>query len=258
MAEAQSAAALSSDQSQILIQKDVGSERWSITFRLADGYVLGNVFQPSGAVFLGCTLAEQAGDSLTHVCSSYEDGEWESLAEVTLPEGFWFPDELGVDVPQYSTGPEEPAVPDWPEGTRPPSRAGDIASMAGTWSVSSFGIEELYAFSSSYFVDGVERLVGRSWSSSSPVYLFYAQEFAGVGNVDPRLNWDIADYVMIAEPETGPCRVFAFGLLRGDRGLSFSGWTSGNKIIEDLGVDCGQPLQDSIYFGGYESWEHTD
>ena len=93
---AQSVAALSSDGTQMIIQKDVGEDRWSITLRMEDGYVVGNVMTPTGSVFLACDLKQQTGGNLTHVCSSYEGSRWEPLVDVTQPETFWFPDDTGV------------------------------------------------------------------------------------------------------------------------------------------------------------------
>jgi hypothetical protein len=47
--------------SQVLVNKEVGEDRWVITYRKSDGQTVGNVFTASGsAVFLPCTRSGAA------------------------------------------------------------------------------------------------------------------------------------------------------------------------------------------------------
>jgi hypothetical protein len=79
-----------------LISKDVGDERWSITRRLSDGRVTGNVFRNDGGspAFLDC--AETAEDGTTVTLDCYASGpapETYGLiaSGVQLPVSFFFP-----------------------------------------------------------------------------------------------------------------------------------------------------------------------
>ena len=83
--------ATSPDTSLLLVQKTVGDEQWSISYRLRDGYVTGNVFRAGeDPAFLACQLGAQGGGQTRHDCfTSDARGEWSFLATVELPETFW-------------------------------------------------------------------------------------------------------------------------------------------------------------------------
>src|SRR5690606_22355620 len=57
LAEAQSGVQWTRERDATLVSKDVGPERWAITYRLSDGRVTGNVFRTDGGPtsFLDCT-----------------------------------------------------------------------------------------------------------------------------------------------------------------------------------------------------------
>lgn len=86
----------SPDGRRILVNKDVGSERWAITLNLSDGTVTGNVFRSDGGppAFLTCEPA--SGGSLdcygSEECRSDRciDG-YTFIANVTLPSDFFTP-----------------------------------------------------------------------------------------------------------------------------------------------------------------------
>lgn len=60
-AEVPKGRAVTSDKQKIMISKDVGSERWAISWE-ADGYrVVGNVFRPGGATFIDCLVFDVTG-----------------------------------------------------------------------------------------------------------------------------------------------------------------------------------------------------
>lgn len=96
--------------STVLIQKDVGSERWAISLSLEDNWPLeltGNVFRQSGsAVFVQCRPIDVLGDPsdirnaqivyncfVADTCRTAPCGasQWTFLSEVTLPGTFFIP-----------------------------------------------------------------------------------------------------------------------------------------------------------------------
>jgi len=95
-----------------LISKDVGGERWAITFNPEDDTVTGNVFSPSGGApkFVWCEKTGDNGDpdpytvQIDFTCSgadacespSCPTGEWSQIAQVTLPGSFFLPPRTGT------------------------------------------------------------------------------------------------------------------------------------------------------------------
>lgn len=94
----------------ILVQKDVGAERWSITLSLEESWPLeatGNVFRENGsAVFLQCRPVDVLGDpndirnaSIVYNCftagtcpsAPCSAGQWSFLSEVAIPGTFFLP-----------------------------------------------------------------------------------------------------------------------------------------------------------------------
>lgn len=68
----ESSVQVSYDDTTTIVQKDFGSERWSVTFRRADGAVLGNVFftDERYPTFLSCSVLAATEDDLTYQCAS--------------------------------------------------------------------------------------------------------------------------------------------------------------------------------------------
>ena len=95
------------DGARTLISKDVGSERWAITYNPDDDTVTGNVFSPGGGEpqFVWCQRTGDNGDpdpytvqidfscSGANACESLScpTGEWSVIATVTLPGSFLLP-----------------------------------------------------------------------------------------------------------------------------------------------------------------------
>lgn len=80
-----------------LVSKDVGAERWSITRRLVDGRVSGNVFRTDGGPtsFLDCSQVGTDGTSVTLDCygAGAAPAAYELIAAgLSLPLEFFFPD----------------------------------------------------------------------------------------------------------------------------------------------------------------------
>lgn len=68
----ESSVQVSYDGTTNVVQKDFGSERWSVTFRKTDGAVIGNVFFTDGSApaFLSCAPVEATEEDLTYQCDS--------------------------------------------------------------------------------------------------------------------------------------------------------------------------------------------
>jgi hypothetical protein len=108
-AQRQSGIELTPDSARYLISKDVGSDRWAITYNLEDKTVTGNVFSTSGAppqfVWCSTTSVDQAADpaaaqynlscQFAAPCSAAPctPGQWELSAPVpvTVPGSFLLP-----------------------------------------------------------------------------------------------------------------------------------------------------------------------
>lgn len=91
----------SPDGQQVLVNKDVGEERWAIARNLADDTVTGNVFRGVDEVplFVWCEEVGQDGEDVTLRCSGAEEcseaacvpDEWSFVAEVDVPLSFFEP-----------------------------------------------------------------------------------------------------------------------------------------------------------------------
>src|SRR5262249_25578968 len=70
VASAQSGVQWTRDHDATLISKDVGAERWAITYRLSDGRTTGNVFRTDGgpSSFLECERTSIDGSNATFDC----------------------------------------------------------------------------------------------------------------------------------------------------------------------------------------------
>jgi hypothetical protein len=96
------------DQAQVLINKDVGNERWSITLNLTSGgTVTGNVFRTDGPpAFVWCTptrtddLGSPAQDITHFACYGADEclaapcgaEQWQLIApDIQLPGSFFLP-----------------------------------------------------------------------------------------------------------------------------------------------------------------------
>ncbi|MEO6029438.1 MAG: hypothetical protein ABIR79_21450 [Candidatus Binatia bacterium] len=96
--------------STILVQKDVGGERWAISLSLEENWPLeltGNVFQAAGgAIFLQCRPVDVLGDpgnirnaqivyncydASTCTAAPCSGSQWSFLTTVTLPGTFFIP-----------------------------------------------------------------------------------------------------------------------------------------------------------------------
>ncbi len=105
-AAAPSGTRTSRDGRQVLISKDVGSERWAISMNLDDGTVTGNVFRSDGGdpQFVWCERLGDDGGAPADVQISFScrgadrcdaspclATSWTELGQVTLPGSFFLP-----------------------------------------------------------------------------------------------------------------------------------------------------------------------
>lgn len=95
---------VSYDDTMTIVQKDFGGERWSVTFRRADGAVMGNVFftDERAPAFLSCSVLAATEDDLTYRCASADpcvEGPCNTLDyetdvdPVSVPRDFFLPPE---------------------------------------------------------------------------------------------------------------------------------------------------------------------
>jgi hypothetical protein len=103
LAAAESGVQVTPDGKRNLISKDVGDQRWAITYDLTDGTVTGNVFFPAGgaAAFVWCERAAEQPGAIEVALSCYGADacvaapcvatQWTFIATVTLPTAFFAP-----------------------------------------------------------------------------------------------------------------------------------------------------------------------
>ena len=114
------------DDERILINKDVGDQRWSIKRDLGDLTVTGNIFEPGGGdpQFLFCEQLNETAEDLQLRCSSAascsatECPAFEFIADVTLPKSFFA---LPGDDPKPGGTPTATSTPTPTESASPAS-----------------------------------------------------------------------------------------------------------------------------------------
>lgn len=102
LAGAQTGVQWTRDREATLVSKDVGAERWAITYRLADGHVTGNVFRSDGgpSSFLDCNRTSATDVDATFDCYGADacgaapcpESQYTLIAtDISLPLSFFFP-----------------------------------------------------------------------------------------------------------------------------------------------------------------------
>lgn len=108
LVEAQSGVQWTRDRDATLVSKDVGAERWAITYRLADGRVTGNVFRTDGGQpsFIDCNRTSVNDTDATFDCYGADacgaapcpTSQYTLIATgISLPLSFFFPPGDGPD-----------------------------------------------------------------------------------------------------------------------------------------------------------------
>jgi Right handed beta helix region len=98
---AQTGVQITRDERAILINKDVGDQRWAITYDPDSRTATGNVFFPSGGdpAFVWCNEMEMVGDQVSFACFGADKcndapcstDAWTFIDDVTLPFAFFLP-----------------------------------------------------------------------------------------------------------------------------------------------------------------------
>lgn len=113
-AAAQSGVQVTPDGKRNLVSKDVGDQRWAITYDLADGTVTGNVFFPAGGAptFVWCERSADQPSDVEVALSCYGADpclaapcareQWSFISAVTLPAAFFAPPPAANPVPTSS------------------------------------------------------------------------------------------------------------------------------------------------------------
>lgn len=108
LAAAQSGVQWTRERDATVVSKDVGAERWAITYRLADGRVIGNVFRTDGGPpsFIDCNRTSVNDTDATFDCYGAEacagapcpTSQYTLIATgISLPLSFFFPPGDGPD-----------------------------------------------------------------------------------------------------------------------------------------------------------------
>ena len=115
LAQAMSGMQMARDGHRVMINKDVGDERWSMMYDGDDHTVMGNVYFPSGGppAFVWCMETADDGNpdrrhaAMTFACWGSSPcpaepcgvEEWTFIDDVTLPGGFFMPPQMALPAP---------------------------------------------------------------------------------------------------------------------------------------------------------------
>ena len=89
---------ISPDDQRIIVQKDVGTERWVVVYNVDDGSVTGNVFRlDEDPVFLWCELIDTTDHDLDYDCfaadscrdDSCQVDDWNFVSSPLVPKSFF-------------------------------------------------------------------------------------------------------------------------------------------------------------------------
>jgi hypothetical protein len=110
LSHAMSGMQMARDGHRIMINKDVGDERWSMMYDTDDHTVIGNVYFPSGGApaFVWCMETGDDGNpdrrhaAMTFACYGADacavepcsSEDWTFINDVTLPGGFFMPPQM--------------------------------------------------------------------------------------------------------------------------------------------------------------------
>ncbi len=179
------------DRQATLVSKDVGAERWAITYRLGDGHVTGNVFRTDGgpSSFLDCDRTSVTDTDATFDCYGADacgaapcpESQYTLIAaDISLPLSFFFPPGDG------------------------PNGSGTVADLIGTWRFTvdtAGGGTDVFTYRFDRLENDGKRAVG---------------EEVGNGNDDIEANASGDDIEMFVK-ESVNCRKYVFNFVGLDR-----------------------------------------
>ena len=147
------------DGSANLISKDVGNERWAITYDLAAKTASGNVFRSDGGdpAFVWCQNTSESGDTASLNCfganrcdsAPCPETDWTPLGQVELPLGFFFPPAVAATPVPNPTATPRP--------TTTPIPTDSLSDLLGTWN---FTFTIISTFTDTYRLQRIERVNG--------------------------------------------------------------------------------------------------
>ncbi len=156
---------VSKDGKRRLISKDVGNERWAITYNLDDNTMTGNVFQSDGGppLFVWCQQTFNDGTNIGASCFGADRCDvgpctpsmWTFIANVTLPVSFFA---------------EPPSLQPTPQ----PTPTDSLSGLIGTWD---FTFTIISTFTDTYRLQeilpsGSTRALGAFNELDEPVFVF--------------------------------------------------------------------------------------
>jgi hypothetical protein len=119
LSHAMSGMQMARDGHRVMINKDIGNERWSMMYATGDHTVMGNVYFPSGGppAFVWCMETGDDGNpdrrhaAMTFACYGADpcavepcsSDEWTFIDDVTLPGGFFMPPQTPPPAPMPGT-----------------------------------------------------------------------------------------------------------------------------------------------------------
>ena len=123
LARAQAGVQWTRERDATLVSKDVGSERWSITYRLSDGRTTGNVFRADGGppAFLDCQRTAVDDVNATFDCFGAD-----ACAQAPCP---------GSQYSLIMSGIVLPVAFFFPPGDTPSSGSPTLDNLIGTWRI---------------------------------------------------------------------------------------------------------------------------
>jgi hypothetical protein len=167
LAHAQAGVQWTLERDATLVSKDVGSERWAITYRLSDGRTTGNVFRADGGppAFLDCERT-----SVDEVNATFDCFGADACPEAPCPSSQYVLIESGIVLPLSFF---------FPPGDTPGTGSPTVEDLIGTWR---FVIdpgddqsERTYRFDRVEEEDGQLRAVGEAEGSGNDVVAFASE-----------------------------------------------------------------------------------
>ena len=201
-----------------LVSKDVGAERWAITYRLSDGRVTGNVYRTDGGAtsFLDCPRTAIEGENAIFDCYGAD-----ACAAAPCPESQYT---------RIATGVSLPIAFFFPPGDSPGSPT--VASLVGSWRFSiddEDGDEIVYRLDRVEEDDGQQIAVGENEDTDNDVVAF--QEMDG-------------DFVLLDE-STFSCLRYEFDFVTPNR---LEGTQSVTVFLPLIGDCDDEPIDSNPFF----------
>jgi hypothetical protein len=143
-----------------LISKDVGDERWAITYDVQGGTVTGNVFRNDGGepAFVSCDRVSTSNGEVTLRCFGADRcqaapcsaSEWRFISDATLPIQFFHPPGALATPGPIATATPKPAPTSTPQ-------ADSLAALIGTWN---FDFTIISTFTDTYRLQRIDTSTG--------------------------------------------------------------------------------------------------